>query len=127
MNRLEVGDRSVRLQAALAPVRDAIYRATCADLGVSPDGPERPSEALRITARNMATLDVMAETFWTWIEDRGALTSKGKTRSAVTTLLSIIDRQTKLAAVIGLQRKAKDIRSMSISDYLRSQQGPERG
>lgn len=122
MNALEVGDRSVQLQAALAPVRAAIYQATLADLGVSPDGPDRPSEALRITARNLATLDVLAETFWTWIETRGAVTAKGKTRSAVTTLLSIIDRQTKLAAVIGLARKSRDVRHMSIAQFLEHEQ-----
>jgi len=122
MNALDIGDRSVQLQTALAPVREAIYRATCTDLGVSPDGAERPTEALRITARNLATLDVLAETFWTWIEARGVLTAKGKTRSAVTTLLSIIDRQTKLAAVIGLQRKARDVGSMSLAQYLEHEQ-----
>lgn len=121
MNALDVGARSVQLQAALAPVREAIYRATCEDLGVSPDGPERPTEALRITARNLATLDILAETFWTWIETRGVLTAKGKTRSAVTTLLSIIDRQTKLAAIIGLNRRAHDIGRMPIQQFLEHQ------
>jgi hypothetical protein len=115
---MTVGDRSVQLQAALAPVREAIYQAALTDLGVSPDGPDRPSEALRITARNLATLDVLAETFWSWIEARGVLTAKGKTRSAVTTLLSIIDRQTKLAAVVGLQRKSRDIGRMSVQDWI---------
>ena len=76
---------------------------------------------MRITARNLATLDVLAETFWTWIETRGVLTAKGKTRSAVTTLLSIIDRQTKLAAVVGLQRKAHDVRAMSAEAWVRTQ------
>jgi hypothetical protein len=107
MNAMGVGDRSVRLQAALSPVRDAITAATLADLGYSLDGPNQPPEAARVTARNLAALDVLGETFWTWIEAQGVLTAKGKTRAAVTTWLSIVDRQTKLAGVLGLERKAR--------------------
>jgi hypothetical protein len=117
-NAMTIGHCSEQMQTALAPVRDAIERAVLADLGFAKDGSEQPAEALRITARNLASLDVLAETFWTWLEGRGVLTSKGKTRSAVNTLLSIIDRQTKLAAVVGLTRRTKDIRAMSVQQWL---------
>lgn len=120
-NAITIGHRSAHLQAALEPVRTAIYEATLSDLGYPKDGPERPSEALRMTARNLASLDVLAETFWTWIESRGPVTSKGRTRSAVNTLLSIIDRQTKLAATIGLERKARDVSRMSAAEYVEQQ------
>lgn len=116
MNAMQVGDRSVKLQAALEPVRAAIYGQTLADLGCSIDGPEKPTETLRMTARNLAALDVLAETFWTFIEAQGVLTAKGKTRAAVTTWLSIVDRQLKLAQVLGLERKAK--RAKSLDDVL---------
>jgi hypothetical protein len=118
MNALGPGHRSVALQTALAPVRDAIEQRTLADMGFSPDGAETPPETVRSLARNFAALDVLAQTFWTWIEDRGVLTSKGKTRSAVTTYLGIIDRQSKLASVIGLQRRRRSAADMGIDEWL---------
>ena len=66
-----------------------------------------------MTVRNLATLEVLQSTFWTFIEAQGVMTAKGKTRSAVTTLLSIIDRQTKLAATLGLERRAKPVASLA--------------
>ena len=101
LGAMVVGDRSVRLQTALAPLRAAIEHRALMDAGYGDDSLEPPPETVRITARNLASLDVLAETFWTWLETRGPLTAKGKTRSAVTTLLAIIDRQTKLTAVLG--------------------------
>lgn len=122
VNAMTIGHTSAQLQTALEPLREAIYQSTLSDLGFSVDGAERPPEALRITARNLASLDVLCETFFTWIEERGVLTAKGKTRSAVNTLLSIIDRQTKLVAVIGLTRRSRDIGKMPIDEYLKHQQ-----
>jgi hypothetical protein len=106
---MTIGHRSAQMAAALEPIRQAVYRATLADMGCTVDGSNRPTEAQRITARNLATLDMLAETFWTWIEQQGVMTSKGKTRAAVTTLLSIIDRQTKLAQFVGLDRRQRGV------------------
>src|ERR1700752_1508474 len=112
-----IGHRSAQMQTALAPVRDAIEQGIRADLGYPVGGAERPPVRLRMVARNLATLDVLAETFGTWIEDRGVMTAKGKTRSAVTTLLSIIDRQNKLALALGLARRDKNITQMSAAEW----------
>ena len=77
-NALRVGDRSKHLQAALEPLRSEIYHAMLSDLGLSENGPQRPTETQRMTVRNLASLDVLAETFWTWIAERGVLTSKAR-------------------------------------------------
>ena len=77
---LKAGHRSEQLQAALAPIRAAIETATLTlALGFPPDGPERPPEALRMTGqRSLAGLDVLSETFWTYIETLGPLTLRGE-------------------------------------------------
>src|SRR5262245_41671622 len=65
MNALGPGHRSVALQTALAPLRDAIEQRTLSDMGFSIDGAETPPETVRSLARNFAALDVLAQTFWT--------------------------------------------------------------
>lgn len=108
-NAMTIGHESKHLRAALEPVRRAIYDATMSDLGYPANGAEHPPETLRMTVRNLAALDVLVETFWTHLETRGVLTAKGKTRSAMTTFLLIVDRQARLAQVLGLDRRSRSV------------------
>src|SRR5262245_42187961 len=73
---MTVGARSAQLQTALAPVREEIYRRALSDQGYGQDTLESPPETLRINCRNLASLDVLVETFWTHLETRGVLTAK---------------------------------------------------
>ncbi len=52
------------------------------------------------------------------IRAEGAITGKGKTRALVSTLLTVIDRKTRIAALLGIARKPKDA-NQSLEDWLR--------
>ena len=56
----------------------------------------------------------------TWLSDNlqrhGALTGKGRQRAALTAYLGIVDRQVRLAQLLGLERKQKPV--VSPLDYI---------
>lgn len=52
----------------------------------------------------------------------GVLTTKGRQRAAVATYLQVLDRITRLALALGLERQAKQV--PSIEDFLRQRQQP---
>jgi hypothetical protein len=63
---------------------------------------------------------VVADFLGSNIVKHGVLTTKGKTRAAVTTYLQVVDRLTRLALALGLERQAKQV--PSIEDFLRQRQ-----
>ena len=64
------------------------------------------------------TLWVVARHLSDNIVARGPLTPKGKQRAALTAYLSVVDRLTRLAGILGLDRKARDIGSMSAQEWI---------
>jgi hypothetical protein len=114
-NAAAIGDgmRSERLQTALEPLREAIVSRALTDLGYTSD--DAPQTAL-MAVRDLAALDVMSETFWAHLLERGCITQKGKTTAAVAKMLAVLDRKAKLIAMLGLQRKAKP--TASPLDYI---------
>lgn len=57
------------------------------------------------------------------IGKHGVLTTKGRTRAAVTTYLQVVDRLTRLALTLGLERRTKQV--PSIQDFLAQRQQPQ--
>lgn len=117
-------ERSVQLQDGLAPLRDAIADTMLSDLGESRAD---ASQALLMTVRDIALLELMEENFLAYEMERAAargdgvafITAKGKTTASFSKLLTIIDRKAKLIAAIGLERKARDARHLSAEEYIR--------
>jgi hypothetical protein len=60
-----------------------------------------------------ARTDVLIESVAANIEVGGIFSSKGRTRAAVTLLLSLMERRLRLAQALGLERRAKRVPSLS--------------
>jgi hypothetical protein len=84
------------------------------------------ADGLSVTRRNLipryvelnAILDHLAERLLT----EGPITAKGRTRAALSAYLAALDRQVRLAQLLGLERRARGVESMSIHDYVRRQE-----
>jgi hypothetical protein len=62
-------------------------------------------------AKDYSRVDAMVEAVAANIAAGGILTPKGRRRAAVTLLLALMDRRLKLAAALGLERRAKPVAS----------------
>ena len=62
--------------------------------------------------------------FTRMVEMGGPITTKGKTRALFTSYLSALDRETRLALALGLERRAKPT---SLAEYMRHRQTAEDG
>lgn len=118
---LRHGQYSDRAQLALLPDQDALRRELAqlrdeliADLG----GTEDVGVVKNAAATSFLRLWTLAESLWDDIERRGALSAKGRQRAALTALLAVYDRMTRLAQQLGMERKAKP--TGTIQDYIRS-------
>jgi hypothetical protein len=63
----------------------------------------------RDLAHDYARTHVIIETVFANIEQSGVFAPKGKTRAAVTLLMSLLDRRMRLAQAIGLERRTKPV------------------
>lgn len=54
-------------------------------------------------------LELVADFLWTNLQSNGPLTAKGRSRAALTAWLAVLDRMTKLAVTLGLERRAKQV------------------
>jgi hypothetical protein len=59
--------------------------------------------------RELARLEIIAAALGTELLEHGVLTQKGAMRAATTTYLQVVDRLTRLAITLGLERKAKPV------------------
>lgn len=109
---LKHGQRSERDGAELMPWLVAVLAekeaAILADLG----GAEQVSAIRRELLGRFLQSSAIADSLGANIVENGVLTSKGRTRAAVTLYLQVLDRQIKLAGTIGLGRQAKPVRSL---------------
>jgi len=105
--------------AALAERRQAIER----DRG----GLEALSTLERDAIGRYLELCVIGDYLAANILAYGPLTTKGRQRAAVSAYLGVVDRQTKLATTIGLDLKARDLRSMSVEQWAASQRAGAEG
>jgi hypothetical protein len=67
-----------------------------------------------------ATVDVLIDTVTANIVKLGVLTTKGRTRAAVSLLLQLLDRRVRYAALLGMKAEVKDV------DFARAFQEQER-
>jgi hypothetical protein len=113
------GERSEALWAALAPAKRELVARVNADRGLNGDA----AETLLGLVDGYAEVRLFRQSMFMRLVDLGgAVTNKGKARALYTAYLSALDRETKLAAVIGLERKSRDISRMSLEQYLEHKQ-----
>ncbi len=63
--------------------------------------------------RDVARIDLLAESVAQHIEVKGLFTRGGKRRACVDLLLSLIDRRLKLATTLGIERRARRVPTLS--------------
>ena len=90
--------------------------AIVADLG----GAGNLSTIKREVVTRFLQTSVVADFLGSNIVKHGVLTTKGKTRAAVTTYLQVVDRLTRLALTLGLERQTKQV--PTVEDFLRQRQ-----
>jgi hypothetical protein len=84
-------------------------QAISADLG----GMTELTTLQRASVREVARLEVILCALGTELLQGGVLTGKGKMRAATTIYLSVLDRFTRLCAVLGLERRARKVASLA--------------
>lgn len=101
---LTTGEAGLRAQEAAAEV--------FSDLG----GEQECSRVLRGVVKQFARVETLLDWHWQRIGQEGPFTRTGKASSKFSALMSLLDRHTRLANTIGLQRKPK---AMNLQDYIR--------
>ena len=110
-------DRSQQLAREIAPMREDLADSLLADLG---ETREDTTQAQLMVARDIALLSLMEENL-VHAELENAkkynrvpfTTAKGRTATVVARLLAVMDRKLKLIQLIGLERRAKRVPSLS--------------
>jgi len=104
----------VEALAILAERRQAIE----ADLG--------GADALSVLTRDMVTryleLSIVADYLGGRLVTEGPLTTKGRQRAALTAFLGVVDRQTRLASTLGLDRRPRALTGSTLAAWLAEQQ-----
>jgi hypothetical protein len=110
---LRDGSQSARSAYELAPaIAEQIAekeRGIVADLG----GGDNIATVRRELITRFLQASVIADDLGANIVAHGVLTTKGRTRAAVTTYLQVLDRLHRLATAIGLERRPKPVGSVS--------------
>jgi hypothetical protein len=109
VGRGELLGRSEQFKAVVEPARRERTARILADRGVTPDA---ATVTLADAADDLAKLDLIAESFWQAVVDRGVTTTKGRTTAAVRQLLGVLDRKMALYKLLGLERQAKPVPSL---------------
>lgn len=115
--RWKTGSRARREPAALAAALDQRAGELTADLG----GLSELSAVARPLVRELGRLQLVTEALGHDVVRNGPFTGKGRTRAAVQLWLGLLDRQQRLAAMLGLERKAKP--AQTLRDYATGRDG----
>lgn len=109
--RLANGRRSPRLwaQSELAGLLAEREASLVSDYG----GPESLSTAERSLVLELARLELLTEAAGDQLVQSGLHTSKGRVRAAASLWLQLLDRQSRLAGQLGLQRRARPAASLA--------------
>lgn len=99
--------RSEALWSALAPAKAALVGKLRADLALEQGGAAATLEGL-VDAYAEARL-LRSSLFARMADEGGPVTTKGKTRALFAAWLSAVDRETKLATVLGLERRQRPV------------------
>jgi len=119
------GVRSRQVQAAALPEQSEAL-AALVERRQSIERDLGGSDSLSVLTRDMVNryleLSVVADYLGGRLVTEGPLTTKGRQRAALTAYLGVVDRQTKIATTLGLQRRLRSVADMSISEYLEHEQ-----
>ena len=105
-NAIKTGTRSLAVRAALAPAADAIAAGVTSDQG---------DAAGTVLARSIGAygqVTTMRETLFDRMAGE-AITNKGKARAMLGAYLSLLDRELRLAQLIGLTRSPRRVPTVS--------------
>jgi hypothetical protein len=108
---LKHGLRSERLVDQ--PDIAAWHREQVTEITTDLGGDAELTALARASVREIARLEVILAALGTELLQGGVLTGKGKTRAATTTYLQVLDRFTRLAATLGLERRQKRVDSFA--------------
>lgn len=111
---LKHGLRSTRLLTL--PDVQVWHAETVAAISHDLGGDAHLSTLQRACVREAGRLEVLAAALGDDLLERGCLSAKGKTRAALTTYLSLIDRFQRMATTLGLARRPKRVED--VTDYL---------
>jgi len=101
------GGRSKQVSRLHAPLRDEIVQKVIVDLGG--DASLLPVTLLGLVDR-YAEVSLLAGSYMFWLREQGGpIGTRGRQRAAVGGYLAALDRQMKLAVLIGLERKARKV------------------
>lgn len=107
LNAVKSGARSTALWDALAPAKAAIIARVRTDLGIVDDD---AAETLLRTIDAYAEASLLRESqFAQLVQLGGPATPKGKSRVHLTAWATAVDRESRLAQVIGLARRARPV------------------
>ena len=109
--RLELGRETGLIAQRRFEVRDALL--------VDAGGADEVSTAKRAVVETLSEAIVLRETLWAHLEAVGPLTKAGRRRAAVDLWLAASGRVERLAAAVGLERRAKAVQSATdiIAEY----------
>ena len=115
MPRVRTGSRTDRLLEVpeLALAHRERTDALVTDLG----GIAGLSVSAAALVAELARLQLVTESLGADVLRHGVLTGRGRTRAAVSIYLQVLDRQQKLAQLLGLERRAKPT-AQRIEDYI---------
>lgn len=107
-------ERSEAFWSAVAPIKSDLVARVSADGAAQVDA----AETLRGLRGAYAEVRLFREAmFLRLVEQGGPITAKGKARALYTAYLNALDRETKLAQLLGLQRAARDLSTMSAAEW----------
>jgi len=101
------GENSEQLSTLLEPARRAIVQRTMADVALDETN---SAETMRRLVEAHAEVSLLRESVFMQIGRlSGPVTGKGKMRALLSAYLSLVDRETRLAQAIGLERRSKAV------------------
>lgn len=87
-------------------------------------GEDAVSTLERHHVEHLATVHLMIVMLEEYLVEHGPLTPRGRQRSSVAALTSLVGLYNKIAKTLGLQRRQRNV-TPSIEDFLNSQEDPE--
>ena len=111
LNAIKSGARSDTLWNALAPAKAAIVAKVRADLAI--EGDDAPETLLRLIDAYAEASLLRESQFALLVTLGGPVTGKGKMRVHLSAWSAAVDRENRLAAQIGFERRAKPVTTVS--------------
>jgi hypothetical protein len=108
LNAIRSGTCSEVLLTELEPAREAIVRQVCTDLRADADA--LPATLARLVGA-FSEVTLLGESIFLRMSGQPA-TNKGRARALLSTYVSLIDRELRLAQAIGLERKPKPVQGL---------------